>query len=162
MEKISFNKSLVISSPHPYVLVTTIGRDNLPDIIGIGWWSFVSWDPPMVGIAVGYKRHTFKNLEFLGEFGLCFPTENMKEGALKAGTISGEGKDMFKVCNFKKVVSEFIKPPLIHGSKVAYECKVAEKLDFGDHRFYIAKIVNIWSHDSKESILFSMGYNKLI
>ncbi len=161
MEKISFNKSLILSSPHPYVLATTIGKDGFADIIGIGWWSFVSWTPPMIGIAVGYKRQTFNNLEFLGEFGLCFPTVSMKDAALKAGTISGKGKDMFEVCRFDKVDSEFIKPPLIKGSKVAYECKVIDKLDFGDHRFYIGKIVNILSDNADEDIIFSIGYNKL-
>jgi flavin reductase (DIM6/NTAB) family NADH-FMN oxidoreductase RutF len=162
MKKISFNKSLVLSSPHPYVLVTTIDQNNIPDIIGIGWWSFVSWDIPMIGISVGYKRYTFKNLEFLGEFGLCFPTISMRDGALKAGTMSGEGKDMFKLCGFEKSKSEFITPPLISGSKVSYECKVTKKFDFGDHRFYVADILNIWSSDSDENILFSSGYNRLV
>lgn len=161
MERISFNKSLILSSPHPYVLATTVDENGLEDIIGIGWWSFVSWEPPMIGIAVGYKRQSFKNLEFLPEFGLCFPTTSMKDGALKAGTISGKDKDMFEVCGFKKVKSEFITPPLIEGSKIAYECKVVQKPDFGDHRFYIAKIVNILSCNTNEDILFSIGYNRL-
>lgn len=161
MKKISFNKSLILSSPHQYVLATTVSADGYPDIIGIGWWSFVSWNPPMLGISVGYKRQSFKNLEFLPEFGLCFPTESMKEGALKAGTISGANKNMFEVCDFKEIKSEFITPPLIEGSKVAYECRVVKKTDFGDHRFYVADILNILSDETEENILFSIGYNRL-
>jgi flavin reductase (DIM6/NTAB) family NADH-FMN oxidoreductase RutF len=55
-----------------------------------------------------------------------------------------------------------VKPPLIDGSTVAYECKVVNKLETGDHTLYIGKVVAIHGTPEKPTHLYSIHYKNLI
>ena len=85
-----------------------------------------------------------------------------KNGAWLCGEKSGRDIDKFKETGFRTVSSKIVKPPIIEGSTVAYECKVVDKLETGDHTLYIGKIVAIHGTPEKPSHLYSIHYYRLI
>ena len=70
--------------------------------------------------------------------------------------------DKFKETGFKPVASKVVSPPIIEGSTVAYECKVVNKVETGDHTLYIGEVVAIHGSPEKEKHLFSIHYRKLV
>jgi flavin reductase (DIM6/NTAB) family NADH-FMN oxidoreductase RutF len=82
---------------------------------------------------LGGKRYSHECIEHCKDFILCFPS-----------------------------TSKFVKPPIIEGSTVAYECKVVDKIETGDHTVYVGKIVAIHGTTEKPSHLYSIHYEKLI
>lgn len=162
MKEISWDEALEWGSPYPYVLAVTVDKDGRPNAIGLAWWTFCSWEPKMLAISVGKERYSHECLEACGEFVLCFPSEEQKEGAWLCGTKSGRKIDKFKEGGFKAVPSKKVTPPIIEGSTVAFECKVVNKVETGDHTLFIGEIVAIHGTPERLKHLYSIHYRKLV
>ena len=162
IKEISWDEAVELGSPYNYVLAVTIDKKNKPNIIGLGWWTYVSWDQKMLLISVGKERYSHECIEYCNEFVLCFPSKELKGGAWLCGKKSGREIDKFNEAGFIPIPSKIVKPPIIEGSTVAYECKVVDKIDAGDHTVYVGKIVAIHGTPKKPSHLYSIHYKKLI
>ena len=162
LKEVSWDEAIELGSPYNYVLAVTIDKKGKPNIIGLGWWTFVSWNPKMMGISIGKERYSYECIEHCKEFVLCFPSKEQKNGAWLCGEKSGRDTDKFKETGFISIPSKYIKPPIIKGSTVAFECKVVDKLDVGDHTMYVGEILAIYGTPEKPKHLYSISYEKLI
>jgi flavin reductase (DIM6/NTAB) family NADH-FMN oxidoreductase RutF len=162
LKEILRDEAVELGSPYPYVLAVTIDKNKRPNIIGLGWWTFTSWDPKMMAISIGKARYSYECIEFCKEFVLCFPPEEQKNDAWLCGTKSGRDIDKFKESKFRPIPAKIVKPPLIDGSTVAYECQVINSIETGDHVLYIGEIVAIHGSPDKPNHLYSIHYRKLI
>ncbi|MGF3554985.1 MAG: flavin reductase family protein [Thermoplasmatota archaeon] len=162
LRELSWDEAIELGSPYNYVLAVTIDVRGKPNVIGLGWWTFVSWNPKMVAISIGKQRYSHECIEYCKEFVLCFPSKELKNGAWLCGKKSGRNIDKFKEAGFTTVPSKIVKPPIILDSTVAFECQVVDKLETGDHTLYIGKIVAIHGNPEKPSHLYSIHYKKLI
>lgn len=162
LREISWDDALTLGSPYPYVLAVTVDKHGRVNIMGLSWWSFVSWEPKMIAISVGKERYTHECLEHCGEFVLCFPSEEQREGAWLCGTASGRKTDKSKETGFTMTPAKTVKPPLIEGATVAYECRVVDTFDVGDHTLYIGKIVAMHGTPEKPRHLYTIHYKKLL
>jgi len=162
MKEISWDEALEWGSPYLYCLAVSVDREGRPNAIGLGWWTFCSWEPKMVAISVGKGRYSHECLRHCKEFSLCFPSEELKEGAWLCGVKSGRKIDKFKEAKFKEVPSKVITPPLIEGSTIAFECKVVNEVEVGDHTLFIGEIVAIHGDPDRLRHLYSIHYRKLV
>jgi flavin reductase (DIM6/NTAB) family NADH-FMN oxidoreductase RutF len=60
------------------------------------------------------------------------------------------------------VPSKIVKPPIIDGSTVAFECRVIKKVETGDHTLYIGKVVAVHGSPDRPKHLYSIHYRKLV
>ncbi|RLB07046.1 MAG: hypothetical protein DRG50_03930 [Deltaproteobacteria bacterium] len=162
MQEISWNEAIELGSPYPYALATTLSKDGRANIIGLAWWTIVSWEPKMIVISVGHKRYSHECLEHCGEFVLCLPSEEQKEGAWLCGTKSGREIDKFQEAGFQQIPAKVVAPPIIEGSTVAYECKVTDKVNAGDHTLFIGEVVAIHGTPERARHLYSVHYRRLV
>ena len=162
MQELDRHKAFELASPFPYVLAVTLDKRERPNIIGLSWWMFTSWDPLMIAISVGHQRYSHECLEHHKEFVLCFPSEGQEKDAWICGRKSGKNTDKFQKTDFRPVHSKFVKPPMIEGSTVAYECKVVKEVETGDHTVYFANVVAIHGSPDRVNHLYSIHYTKLI
>jgi flavin reductase (DIM6/NTAB) family NADH-FMN oxidoreductase RutF len=162
MKEIDLNTAIELGSPYPYTLVVTIDRQGKPNAMGLSWWTFTCLQPPMLAICIGQPRYTHECLEACREFVLCFPSEEQAKGAWLCGTKSGRKVDKFAQGGFTAIASKLVKPPIIAGSTVAYECKVVAKMECGDHTLYNSEVVAIHSDPQRAKHLFSIHYRKLV
>ncbi len=162
LKELSWDEAVELGSPYNYVLAVTINNKGKPNIIGLGWWTFVSWNPKMMAISIGNERYSYECIEHCKEFVLCFPSKEQKNGAWLCGKKSGRNIDKFKETGFVALPSKIVKPPIIKDSTVAFECKVVDKIETGDHTVYIGKIVAIHGTPEKPNHLYSIHYRKLI
>lgn len=162
MKEIDKHQAFELASPYPYTLAVTLDKRDRPNIIGLSWWMFTSWKPLMIAISISHQRYTHECLEHNKEFVLCFPSEDQAKDAWVCGTKSGKDVDKFQKTGFKPVKSKSVKPPMIEGSTAAYECRVINQLETGDHTVFMAEVVGIHGTPEKISHLYSIRYTKLI
>lgn len=161
LREIPWQKAIKLASPYPYVLAFTVDKQGKPNAIGLGWWTYVSWDPPMIAIAVGPKRYSYECLNHCGEFTLCFPSQEQWRGAWLCGTTSGRDRDKLAEAGFELLPAKEVSPPLLAGAKVCYECRVENRVKTGDHELFIARVLAIHGDPSPGRHLYSIAYEKL-
>jgi flavin reductase (DIM6/NTAB) family NADH-FMN oxidoreductase RutF len=162
MGKNRWDEALTLLSPHPYALVSTIDKNGKPNLMGVAWWSIVSWDPQMIGIAVGKRRYTKECLNSCKEFVLLFPSHKVAKGAWLCGLESGRDIDKWEKGGFRKVKAKNVKPYLFEGFTVAFECKVTKEIECGDHIFYVGDVVEIHTDKANAMHLYTVHYRRLV
>ncbi|MBI4683165.1 MAG: flavin reductase family protein [Nitrospirae bacterium] len=134
MKELDRHEALELASPFPYVLAVTLDKRERPNIMGLSWWMFTSWDPLMIAISVGHQKYSHECLEHHKEFVLCFPSEGQEKDAWTCGTKSG--RDMDKL--------------------------IMKQIETGDHTVYIANVVATHGNPDLVNHLYSIHYTKLI
>ena len=162
MQTIERNQAFELASPFPYVLATVLTPDGRPNAIGLGWWTFTSWEPLHLAISVGHKKFSHECLEHSGEFVLNFPSAGMARGAWLCGTKSGRGMDKLVEGDLATLPSTVVKPPTLADATVAYEVKVHTKVPTGDHTLYLGEVVAIRGNPELPAHLYSIHYKRLI
>ena len=162
LQELPWYDALKLASPFPYVLAVTLDSNGKANIIGLGWWTIAGWDPPMCAISVGKARYSHKCLEDNPEYVLCFPSSEQSKGAWFCGKKSGKDHDKFAETKFEKLPSKIVKPPIIKGCVVAFECAVKCSVDAGDHTLFLAEIVAIHGDKDKVGHIYTIGYEKML
>lgn len=162
MKEVDLNTAIELGSPYPYTLVITLDKQGKPNVMGLSWWTFTCLQPPMIAISVGHARYTHECLEGCKEFVLCFPSEEQAKAAWLCGVKSGRNTDKFAEAGLTTGPSKVIRPPIIEGSTVAYECKVVGQMDSGDHTLYKGEVVAIHGNAQRARHLYSIHYRKLV
>jgi flavin reductase (DIM6/NTAB) family NADH-FMN oxidoreductase RutF len=151
-----------ISAPIPYALGVTLDVNDNPNIIGLNWFTIVSWSPPMMMISVAFQRYTFECLEHHDEFTLVLPSKKQAKSAWLCGTKSGRSVDKVKEAGFKMIEAKLVQTPLIADATACVECRIVNRVDAGDHRIYIADVVAFHVDSGKPDHLYSKMPEKLI
>ena len=162
LKDVSWDEAIELGSPYPYVLAVTLDATGKANIIGLAWWTFVSWQPPMIVISIGKDRYSHECIEYCKEFVLCFPSREQSRGAWLCGKKSGRDIDKFQKTGFTPVPAQKVKPPLIRDSTVAYECRITGSMETGDHTLYVGEVMAVHGTPEKKSHLYSIHYRKLI
>jgi flavin reductase (DIM6/NTAB) family NADH-FMN oxidoreductase RutF len=162
MKRLDKNEAIELTSPHPYVLAVTQDSSGHNNIIGIGWWTFTSWEPLMLVISIGAQKRSHENLKEVPQFTLCFPSKGQAKGAWLCGTKSGRSVDKFPASGFAPRPSKEVRPPMIEGSTAAFECAVVETLETGDHTLFVAEVLAMHGDFANAAHLYSIHYRSLV
>lgn len=162
MKELELNQAIELGSPYPYTLVVTIDRQGRPNIMGLSWWTFTSLQPPMLAISVGHQRYTHECLETCPEFVLCFPSEEQARAAWLCGTKSGRNVDKLALAGLHTLSASRVRPPLLEGCTLAYECRVVSRLECSDHTLYNSEILAMHGDPERRRHLYTIHYRKLL
>ena len=120
------------------VTLITVGEN----IIAIGLVHVFSFTPPMIGIGVHPRRHSYKLLKEIKDFGVNIPTMDLAEKVDICGNVSGRDVDKFKETGFSQMKPKIIESSLIMECPVNMECKVVKELSFGgSHDWFLGEVV---------------------
>ncbi len=124
----------------PVVLITSkaYGKDN---IVTIAWNTTLSHNPMLVGIAVSRENYSNCMIKKGKEFVINIPGADLKDKVKYCGSVSGEEIDKFERAGLTKISASKVKPPLIQECLGHVECKLIKSIEFGDHTFFIGKVV---------------------
>lgn len=162
MKEVNLHTAIELGSPYPYTLVVTVDKQGKPNVMGVLWWTFTSLQPPMIAISVGHGRYTHECLEGCKEFVICSPSAEQAKAAWFCGIKSGRKVDKFAATGLATIPSKVVKPPIIEGATVAYECKVAGQLECSDHTLYNGEVVAVHGDPQRAKHVFTIHYSKLI
>lgn len=138
------------SPPSPVILVTCIDKKGKPNIITIGMYMPISFNPPLLAIGVSPKRYSHKLIEESGEFTVNIPSKKLVREVIYCGTYSGRNVDKFKETNLTPIQANKIKVPLIKECIAHFECKVVGKHKAGDHTIFIGEVVSVSLNENLE------------
>ncbi len=138
--------------PHfPTVLVGT-GTGNESNLITAAMVHVFSIDPPMIGVGISPKRHSFKLLENHGEFTVNVPTKDMLEKVKDCGSASGKDVDKFEEFDLTKEQGGKTVVPSVRECPLVFECELEKRIETGDHHWFIGKVMSAMkSKDFKRS-----------
>ncbi|MBX0358767.1 flavin reductase family protein [Halobacillus sp. Nhm2S1] len=121
------------------VAVVGVFNEGKVNFMAAGWHAYLSMTPPMYGVAIGRERHTYKMVKQSKRFTINFlPFE--EAGFIQySGTVSGVDVDKDHTYN-QSWTMEQEGFPLIEDAYLAYECKVHQIVNTGDHDWVIGDI----------------------
>lgn len=126
-------------SGFPVVLGTVSGeKDN---VITLAMCHMFSFKPPLVGIGVGHKRHSYGLLKASKDFAVNIPDKTMLRAVQICGSRSGRDVDKFAASGLTKEKAEKIASPLIAECPVNIECVKVKEVEAGDHTWFVGEIV---------------------
>ena len=160
MKEINLSKATEFTSPNPLTLICSENADGSTNLAPVCFVSYLSFNPPMFGFAMGKTSHTGKRVRETGNVIITVPGSSLNEAVMFCGSTSG--KDTKKVEEFKIDMQEIpgtsIEIPT--DTKLAFVAKLNQTVDTGDHYFYICDIENIMADETKEALFAWNGYTK--
>ena len=125
----------------PVALVTTIWRGE-PNVIPISWFTPLSSDPALVGIAIEQSRYSTDILGHASEFALNIPTRSLASHVEYLGSLSGADLNKFEATQLETFAARRISSPLISLCCAWIECEIVERLELGDHYLFVGSILS--------------------
>ncbi|MCT8136533.1 flavin reductase family protein [Anaerobacillus sp. CMMVII] len=144
----STNNTVLHCYPGLIALVTA-EWNGTKNIMAAGWHSYISYAPPIYGVAIAEERFTYHLVKNSGEFAIQFvPAEYAKyiEGA---GKLSGRDGDKLEALNISYKKGETVDCPILTEAYVVYECKVKDIQKYGDHDWIVGDITRFHKDETR-------------
>jgi flavin reductase (DIM6/NTAB) family NADH-FMN oxidoreductase RutF len=124
----------------PLVLVSTAWRGNY-NVMPAAYATPLSFDPPLLGVAVHPSRHTHDMIKYSEEFALNMPTRELLDHCQYLGSVSGRDLDKLDLTKLPTFRARKVDAPLLEGCVGWIECGVADAYTIGDHTLFAGKVV---------------------
>ncbi|MGZ4906482.1 MAG: flavin reductase family protein [Halobacteriota archaeon] len=141
MQELTQNDAIVLTTPMVYSLVTSLGKDGKPNALGVSWVTRASFDPFLMMISIDHSRYSHAGIDLHKEFVLHYPSAEQERAAWLCGVKSGRDTDKIKEAGLILIDSLNVRVPTIADVTVAFECKVVEQFEAGDHTVFVGEVV---------------------
>jgi len=123
--------------------VVTVRAQERRNAMAVAWGSPVSFEPPLYGVSISPQRYTHRLVLEAGEFVVNFLPIAARKLIAAVGRTSGREVDKF-ACFAITVEEPFkTKSPILKAAYAAYECKLLEHRRFGDHDWFVGRVVAV-------------------
>lgn len=134
-------KGSVMLNPVPSVLITSVNKNNVPNVFTVGWIGIACTHPPMITVAIRKERLSHENISSNNEFVVNLPSRDMVKIVDFCGCRSGKNIDKIKHFNLELEDGAEVKVPSIKKCPIVLECKVKSITELGTHDLFLAEIV---------------------
>jgi len=129
------------SLPLAVTLVSSIGKDNKPNIMVVTYVTGVNEEPPMFGIAIRPQKHSNSLIRFSRGFVINIPTLKLIKEIDYCGTHTGRSVQKFGQLGLLPIKARKVKAPLIAECPINIECQLDKIVKLPSHDFFIGKVV---------------------
>ncbi|MCD6522776.1 MAG: flavin reductase family protein [Candidatus Diapherotrites archaeon] len=136
-----------LMSPKLTVLVTTVDEKGRAEVSPFSFVCPVSFDPPLLVLAVGPNKHSYWNITRVKEFVVNIPTEKILDKLWIAGGKWDPEESKIKKAGLKTEPSEKVKPPTLSECAASIECYEEGSRKVGDHVLVIGRVVAVRAND---------------
>ncbi|MET3682726.1 flavin reductase (DIM6/NTAB) family NADH-FMN oxidoreductase RutF [Alkalibacillus flavidus] len=140
------DKTVMHSYPGMVAIVTARhnGQDN---VMAAGWHSYISFDPPIYGVAIGRERYTYDLIKQSEAFAVHFLPMEQATFIQQSGSFSGSHVNKFDLGGMAFDRGLTIDAPILRDAYVAYECQVIDVNTYGDHDWFVGDITQFYRDD---------------
>lgn len=124
----------------PVALVTTAWRGNY-NVMPAAFVTPLSFDPPLIGVAVHPARHTHDMIKHSEEFALNLPSRELLHHTQYLGSVSGRDAGKLELTKLPTFRARRVDAPLLEGCVGYIECGVEDAFTTGDHTLFVGKVV---------------------
>lgn len=142
------NKQVMHSYPGMVALIT-VSHNGEENIMAAGWHSYISYEPPIYGVAIGRERYTYQLVKAAGRFAINFLPFEKSEFIQQAGVFTGSNVDKFEKGKLGFSKGTVTNSPILNDAYIAYECEVIDCNTYGDHDWFVGKIVQFYRDNDK-------------
>ena len=100
-------------------------------------------------------------IEKNGAFALSIVGEELKEAALRCGGCSGRTRNKAAEFGIPLQAASTLPLSVVEGSRVVFECRLQDRIEAGDHVFYLAEIAAMQGDASVRQLFAWDGYARL-
>jgi len=130
------------SFPMQAALLTVQTENKNTNVITVAWHTTISKKPPLYGVSIAPGRYSHGLIEESKEFVINFASYDIGDKIHFCGAHTGRNTDKIKETGFtlldcNKINTKYIKECFAH-----LECKLYDKINLGDHTFFVGEIVN--------------------
>ncbi len=126
---------------YPAVVAVITARDgDRVNVMPAAWNTALSFDPPLFGVAISPKRHTYGLVKAAGEFGVSFLPFEMARAIAVTGRTSGREVDKVALLGLELEPPLALNTPLLKGAYAAYECRLEAVHRTGDHDLFVGRV----------------------
>jgi flavin reductase (DIM6/NTAB) family NADH-FMN oxidoreductase RutF len=143
----SIQEETVMHSYPGMVALVTVSYNGEDNIMAAGWHSYISYEPPIYGVAIGRERHTYHLVKDAGEFAINFLPAQHAGFIQESGVYSGMDINKFTTGDMKFERGKETNAPILNEAYVAYECKTIDVHSYGDHDWFTATITAFYRDD---------------
>ena len=133
--------------PMQTVLVTCNDNQGKTNIITLAWHTPISRQPPLYGISVSPKRHSYGLIEHSKEFIVNFVPYSLVEEAQFCGTHSGRSIDKPCQTGLTLLPPNKLSTPRLKEAYAHLECTLAQNIPLGDHHLLVGNVVAVSADD---------------
>lgn len=137
--KTSFEPQKILF-PMPVSLIVTGTMDNA-NIVTIAWVTLLTSGPPTLGVSVGTKGFSGKEILKNKEFTVNIASADIMVEADFCGITSGNHVDKFQKSGLTKMESKNIKSPIIKECPLNFECKLVKHSVVGTTNHFVGEIL---------------------
>jgi flavin reductase (DIM6/NTAB) family NADH-FMN oxidoreductase RutF len=131
------------------VAIVTVSHNGEENVMAAGWHTYISYEPPIYGVAIGRERHTHQLLKDAGKFAINFLPFEKANFIQQAGMYSGSNTNKFEKGNMQFDNGVATQSPILKDAYVAYECEVIDCQSYGDHDWFVGNIVQFYRDNDK-------------
>jgi flavin reductase (DIM6/NTAB) family NADH-FMN oxidoreductase RutF len=142
------NQTVMHSYPGMVALVT-VSHNGENNIMAAGWHSYISYEPPIYGVAIGRERHSYQLIKSEGKFAINFVPFEYSALIQQAGVYTGSKVNKFEKANISFDHGSATNAPILVDAYIAYECEVIDRNSYGDHDWFVANIVQFYRDPDK-------------
>lgn len=122
------------------IALVTAEWNGTKNIMAAGWHSYISYAPPIYGVAIAEERFTHHLVKNSGQFAIQFVPAQLAKYIEAAGKLSGKNGDKLAALGISYQNGETIQCPILTDAYVVYECKVKDIQKYGDHDWIVGEI----------------------
>ncbi len=134
-------------SPRVTVLMTVKDKHGKVDVAPMSFVMPISFNPPLLAISIGTKKHSYEALMDKKEFVLNIPTEEILEKVWIAGGKHDPEISKIERAGLTIEPSEKVSPPRLKECPIAIECFLKDAKKYGDHVLVIGEVVGMRIRD---------------
>jgi len=139
----SIEKYYQYAFPMQTVLVTCNDGKGNTNIITLAWHTPISRNPPLYGISISPKRHSYVLIKKSKEFVINFMPYSEVEAAEYCGTHSGRNTDKLCQTGLTLIPAQKLTTPLLKEGYAHLECELVKTHALGDHTLFVGKVVAV-------------------
>jgi flavin reductase (DIM6/NTAB) family NADH-FMN oxidoreductase RutF len=124
----------------PVVLVSTWFRGNA-NVMPAVFVTPLSFDPPLIGLAVHPTRHTHDMIKASEAFALNIPSRELLHHCMYLGSVSGRDLDKLELTKLPTFRARLVDAPLLEGCVGHIECSVEDAYTMGDHTLFVGTVI---------------------
>ncbi len=132
--------------PRPIAWISTLSRQGRTNLAPFSCFTFVSHQPPMVGISIGRRpgglKDTARNIQDTGEFVVNIADETLLDALHRSAAEYGPEVSEPETLGLALAPSRAVKPPRVAAAPIALECRLHRVVDFGAaNQFHVGEVV---------------------
>ena len=142
-KKLPLSKVYAVLESGPVVLVTTARRGR-PNVMALSWLTMMDFEPPVIGLVMSDRNHSFAALKATRECVLNVPTIEIADNAVACGNASGARVDKFAAFGLTPLSASQVRAPLIRECPVNIECRVTDMRMVRRYDLFVLQAVAAW------------------